>query len=260
MSHSKYNQYNYEITDIFPPLSTKWVKGIIQEYDEKLAGQITETMSLENLPDTVKIILKKIFITKTLNNPIALKARFKQVLEFRPEFKNKFLVTSNLSAGGSFNADFVYEDNDDDDIIWVTFIDYFDKMALGHLQKSVLDILEKEKKNEDIETPTDLYIVCGKIDRKIARENSLIRIENSSIRLSYLIEFQEEERKFTDHDLILINDLKIRGFNFGSTEEIINYLKSKMGPGKYQVLAETESGETVSIWEGILFPKQLLSN
>ena len=116
------------------------------------------------------------------------------------------------------------------------------------------------KKSKKVEIPSELALVCGKVDRSLAKNINSVKLDNLSIKTSFYIETPQIDREFNDSDWIIIDDKRIRGFNFDSTDEIVNYLKIKKGAGQYQVFAEDTKGDTKIVWEGLIFPNKILKN
>jgi hypothetical protein len=247
--------------EIYPDLSLEAVSNFISEYDQTLFSKLKGVKKFEDIPTEIKDVLNQVYISKNLKTITAIKARFIHYMQFAEEL-NDFNITHRNAQANNLKIDLVLHHNARDEVIWVLVLDYFDRLTYKSLEKSLVEIIKSaasvsDKKNPASKIPDEILLVCGKVDRRLAVDKSVIQHENVNVKLSYYIEYLETARPFEDDDYILIEDLKIRGFNFNSMDFLLNVVKKILGKGQYSIKCETPQGEKKTIWEGILFPKEI---
>jgi len=251
---------NISPDEIYPDLSLEAVQNFISEYDQTLAQKLKSVKKFEDIPTEIRDVLNQVYISKNLKTVTAIKARFLQYLPFAEELADYSIKNRNVQAN-NLKVDLILKHNSREEQLWVLVLDYFDRLTYKTIEKGIIDIIQKrnseDKKNPAITVPDELLLVCGKIDRRLAVDKSVIQSDNINVKLSYYIEFLDTNRPFEDDDFILIEDLKIRGFNFNSMDFLLNVVKKNLGKGQYSIKIETPQGEKKTIWEGILFPKEI---
>lgn len=252
---------NINPDEIYPDLSLDAVTNFLTEYDQTLASKMKSVKKFEDIPEDIKDVLNQVYISKNLKTITAIKARFIHYMPFAEELMEYEIAHRNIQAN-NLKIDLILHHKVNDDVIWVIVLDYFERLTYKSLEKSILDFIKSagsitDKKNPLSKIPDELLLVCGKVDRRLALDKSVIQFENINVKLSYYIEYLESSRPFEDDDYILIEDLKIRGFNFSSMDFLLSVIKKELGKGQYSIKCETPQGEKRTIWEGILFPKEI---
>jgi hypothetical protein len=165
-----------------------------------------------------------------------------------------------MSIDSNLTVDLVLEYSKIHQIIWILFFEYFDRMIYSQIVNLINNKATSNEDEEPIQLPNEIYFVCSRLERNIARENQTLHLQDKNIKLSYFIEYDDINRSFEDDDWLIVEDLKFRGFNFSSIDVFLNVLKKLKGKGQYSIIAVSSSGDTKVLWEGILFPKEFLKN
>ena len=107
------------------------------------------------------------------------------------------------------------------------------------------------------------FLVCpaGKSFRNIPIDES-IKIGNTEIIPELWIEWIEENLSFGREDLLIINnsELKLAGFNFTSSEDLLNYVYQNSKGGQISIFkqsdffteASDDNSEIKLVWKGIM--------
>lgn len=246
------------IHEIFPPLTKDKIEQFFKEFKEDLDFKL-ESEKLEDLPETIKKSLYQTYVAKSLKTKAALKARFYQSLEFADEFKNIEILEEKVAVKGS-NLDIVLDDKDSGNTIGCFIIELLDKNELNRIKKIIVDYFEVAENGGDLYDLDEIYLICGRIDRKIANEIESLDVDDKKVPISCFLEYHDSNRPFDDDDVIIIEDLKIYGFNFGSIEDILSMLKKTKGKGRYMIYVETKHGVRNLLWQGLIYPRELLNS
>jgi hypothetical protein len=250
----------FQLDEIYPPLTFDKIEELVSDQSEDLKKQLKEKLDFEVLNPESQFYLKQVFIDRKAKSKGAIKARFIQYMESSEEFKDHDIISKNVHRP-DFTIDLILE-NYDFDKIWVFVFDYLDRLTFALIEnaikKEILDLTNSSKENqktgEELAIPKEIFFICAKLERRVGVEKDAIKIDSLTIPISYFIEYQDPDRIFDDADWIIIDDLKFRGFNFGSVDNIVNAIKNVKGKGEYKIEAESPNGERKVIWEGILFP------
>ncbi|MHA1729002.1 MAG: hypothetical protein ACTSWY_09745 [Promethearchaeota archaeon] len=241
---------------IYPPLTKEKVNALLQDYLGIDNSEPIEDFSLEELSIEKKEILEKVYVTKEMNNRTAIKARFLQYMEYSSHFF-EYNIIKTFNHTDEDKISIILRHKNLYKNIGIIFISIMNKKALNQIIKNLNaeKIIDKNGKNVQI---SGLFLVCNKLERTFAKNLEYIELESHRIDLSFFIEFLDTNRPFENDDFLIIDDLKLNGFNFGALDDVLSVIKKVKGKGKYIVWKEDHSGKRKNIWEGIIYPRQLL--
>jgi hypothetical protein len=261
MSKSKSIRTNF-LEEVYPPLTKEKVNDFLSEYGKPTEFQIAKNSTFSNIPKDLENLLTQVFIKKNIKNLAAIKARFAQYFEYS-DFFSKYEILEKNKKSKNIKIDWILKNTSTEEFTWIISTEILDQTELTRIKNSLIGLYkdneEKNKKqNQMFENLKDIYLICGKIDRKITDESEFLEINSHQIIISYFFEYSDPNRLFEDEDLIIVDELKIRGFNFNSLEDILSLIKKIKGKGNYTVIKENKIGIRKIIWQGFIFPKELL--
>ncbi len=242
-----------QLDQVVPELTIPTITEFIQDHNKELLIHLPTSMKNAQFPDNVKRLLESVYILKTLKTKAALKARFLQFVDYWEEFANCVIVKKNDDILQINDTCLVLKQKTPEKSIWVLFYEYLDQTTMSRLENALLTKVKGS-------LPDEIFLVYDKIERQAASQKDIIRSKNAAMKIVYFSEYRDPNRPFQDMDWIQVGDQKVRGFNFDSVADILNFLKSKAEKGKYSISAESAQGETTILWEGLIFPKELLKN
>lgn len=257
---------NFEIEEIYPSISLVDVDKFLKDYQYHSEIDLKKIKTVSDLPNKIKDLLKQVYITKTLKDHSALKARFMQFIKTQEDSEKIDLIF--LDDHEKRFCDVILKNSSKNKITACYFIEVlnqkFFKDVINQIHQHNVDIEEKRtkkgKKSQNFkEKISNIALYCGKIDRKVATELERFKKENKDFTIECFLDFTSGSRPFADEDVIIIDDLEIKGFNFSSIDDILSVLKKEKGKGKYSIFRKNSKGFKEILWEGLVFPKQILS-
>ena len=199
-------------------------------------------------------VLFQIFISRERNDNIAIKWRFYQYIKYIMEFNLKS-VKFNPDPNPDLMIDFIIE-TEENEVFLALCSDILDLDNYKNALENIKDFV----KNENL-IPDRIIFAMGKSFRNIPID-SPIKIVNNEIIPELWIEWTEENCPFNKEDLIIVNnsELKLAGFNFISTNDLLNYVFTHTKGGQVSLYRQmdffTETGEDEPevelFWKGIL--------
>lgn len=196
----------------------------------------------------------QLFISKEENNTKAVKWRFYQYIKYMKDI-NIRTVKINLAQNQDRILDFIIETYDKE-IILVLCYEVLDLKDF----KEAINYLSEYAKNQNL-IPDRIIFTTGKAFRNLPLDIP-IKIVNKEIEPELWVEWIEENRPFNKEDLLILNDseLKVAGFNFTSTDDLLNYVFKHSNGGQISIFKQldffTEVGEEEPevelIWKGIM--------
>ena len=199
-------------------------------------------------------VLFQIFISRERNDNIAIKWRFYQYIKYIMEFNLKS-VKFNPDPNPDLMIDFIIE-TEENEVFLALCSDILDLDNYKNALENIKDFV----KNENL-IPDRIIFAVGKSFRNIPID-SPIKIVNNEIIPELWIEWTEENCPFNKEDLIIVNnsELKLAGFNFISTNDLLNYVFTHTKGGQVSLYRQmdffTETGEDEPevelFWKGIL--------
>jgi len=259
---------NYLVGQIKPSFTKGELKIFLEELSLNQAKKKQSTqMKLKNIGDDYDNIdslkslktsqlksLYQIFISREDNSNFAVKWRFYQYFKYvRGFIIEKFQI--NVSRESNDNLDFVIEMEEDE----LTYVVCYDILDLTNFESGVQAIKKYSKKTG--KTPNRVIFAAYKTYRNIPLEKDLV-INDLDISPEIWVEWNDEERPFGDEDLLLVGDteLKITGFNFTSTEDLLDYVYENSDGGQISIYVQKNYLSEISdevqdvelIWKGIM--------
>jgi hypothetical protein len=199
-------------------------------------------------------LLFQIFISREKNDKHAVKWRFYQYLKYKMDLKIKS-IKINLDPNPDLVIDFIIETEEKEVILALCY----DILELKNYKKA-LEKVSQFVKSENL-IPDRIIFSTGKSFRNIPIDTS-IKIINEEILPELWIEWVEENRPFNKEDLLIVNDsdLKLAGFNFISTDDLLNYVFKHTEGGQISLYRQvdffTETSEEEPVvelfWKGIM--------
>ncbi len=255
---SLYNINESMLERVYPPLTREKIELFLNEHNYKENFQLPEELVLNELPPELSKLLEEVYVTKELKERTAIKARFKQYIEISSNFMDYALIES-FDNTDEHSVCYIYQHKKTKKNLAIYIVEVMDKQTLNQIIKNLNDGQIKKLIGKNI-LFDELFLVCGRLERTFAKNLEYIELESHKMVLSFFIEFLDTNRPFEDDDLLIIDDFIFYGFNFGSLEDILSVIMSKKGKGKYIVWKEEHTGKKKNIWEGIIYPKDLLKN
>jgi hypothetical protein len=197
-------------------------------------------------------ILFQIFISRELNDKIAVKWRFYQHIKYQLGLNVK---TVKINTGSNPIIDFVIETNENEKI----FVSCHDILEINDYN-TVLNGIPKFIKSQNL-VPDKIIFSSNKSFRNIPIEES-IELNDTEITPELWIEWIEENISFDREDLLIINnsELKLAGFNFTNTEDLLNYIYQNSNGGQISIFKQSDfytetsnqDSEIELVWKGIM--------
>ena len=195
-----------------------------------------------------------IFISRELSDKKAVKWRFYQNLKFLSDFNVKSIkFNQNPSPDG--DIDFIIETSENE----VILASCHDILELNNYNKVITEVTNYAKKENSL--PDQVIFATGKSFRNIPLDTP-IKIISKEIIPTLMVEWTEEDRHFKREDLLIVNDaeLKLAGFNFISTDDLLNYVYKHTNGGQISIFRQLDFYTDVSeddpevelIWKGIM--------
>ena len=264
MNSNRTNQFKLE--NIYPPLRKEIILEFLDEYKGNNDFLLPKDFSLKGLPINIKNLLNQVYITKTLKIKEALKARFLQYMQIDEFLSNLEIKNKNIQIRND-EIDYILYSPKFEKYFFVFIIDLFDKKELSRITSILIEYQKEydksikskkkstQRENYEIE---EIFLICGKIERQFARNLDFIEVNSKKIKISLFMEYTDPDRPFEDDEMIIIDDLKFFGFNFGSLNDLLSIIKKEKGRGRYTIYKENHQGFKNKVWEGLIFPRELM--
>ncbi len=237
---------------------TKKSKSSKSKSDQKyiqIGNDIGKTADLSKLTKEQLRLCFQIFISREKNDTFAVKWRFYQYIKYVLNLNIKS-VKINLDPNIDRLLDFIIETVDKEIILVLCY----DVLELKDFNTAINQLNEFAKKQNLI--PDRIIFTTSKSFRNIPID-SPIKIINKEIEPELWIEWIEENCPFNKEDLLILNnsELKVAGFNFTSTDDLLNYIfKYSNGGGQISIYKQLdfftevseEEPEVELIWKGIM--------
>ncbi|MFX0006829.1 MAG: hypothetical protein ACFFAV_08880 [Candidatus Hermodarchaeota archaeon] len=250
------NEFDILLKD-FTSNSTKKSKDSKSNTTQNFVQIGNDTEKNADLSTLTKEQLKlffQLFISKEENNTKAVKWRFYQYIKYMKNI-NIRTVKINLAQNQDRILDFIIETYDKE-IILILCYEVLDLKDF----KEAINNLNEYAKNQSL-IPDRIIFATGKAFRNLPLDIP-IKIVNREIEPELWIEWIEENRPFNKEDLLILNDseLKVAGFNFTSTDDLLNYVFKYSNGGQISIFKQLdfftevseEEPEVELIWKGIM--------
>ncbi|MEE9376699.1 MAG: hypothetical protein V3V33_01540 [Candidatus Lokiarchaeia archaeon] len=223
-------------------------------------GYVEIGMDVGNIADLSKLTEEQlkatfqIFISREKNDKLSLKWRFYQYINYKLNLNIKS-IKINRDPNPDRLIDFIVYTEDKE----VIFCLCYDVLELSKYNNALNKMNEFAKKQNLI--PDRIIFATGKSFRNIPIDEP-IKIINKELTPELWIEWIEEKSLFNKEDLLIINDseLKLAGFNFTSTDDMLNYVFKHSNGGQISVFRQKDfftevnedTPEVELIWKGIM--------
>ena len=207
---------------------------------------------LSKLDESQRKILFQIFISREVNDKMAVKWRFYQYIKYHLGLNIK---TVKVNRASKHFIDFIIE-TDEKEIIIVSCHDILELNTF----KEVLNQTAEFAKKQNLSPNRIIFSAC-KSFRNIPLEESF-KIGNTEITPELWIEWIEENLPYDREDLLIVNnsELKLAGFNFTSTEDLLNYIYHSSNGGQISIFKQSDffteasdnEAEIELVWKGIM--------
>ena len=209
---------------------------------------------LSKLNDKDLRIMYQIFISRELNDRMAVKWRYYQFLKYYQDFIIE-TIKINRTGNNDNSIDFIIETEDGKKI----FLLCYDLLDSDKYNLAIASIEEFVKKHKIV--PDQVIIATNKSYRDLPIETSF-KINRKEIIPDLFIEWIDDDCPFTGYDLIIVNDneLKIAGFNFANIKNLLEYAFEYSNGGQISIFKQEnfysdnsdEELEIELIWKGIM--------
>lgn len=245
---------------IYPKLNIGKIDVFLKEYLGEGNYELPSKFNVEEFTADIKNILEDVYVNKNLKCRAAIRARFMQYMEFSSHFLD-YRPIKKIQSANEFEITNLLWNRKLDKTIGVFIVSVMNKKELNQIIKNLNDSQLFDDNGAKIYLD-EIYLVCGRLERTFAKNLDYIELDSHQMKLSFIVEYLDTNRPFEDDDILIINDddFRVQGFNFGSLEDVLSVIKKNMGKGKYIVWKEEHTGKRKQIWEGIIYPKELLKN
>ena len=220
----------------------------------EIGKDVGKVADLSKLTEKQLKTIFQIFVSREKNDKLSLKWRFYQYLKYMLNLNLKS-IKINRDPNPDRLIDFIVETEDKE----VTLGLCSDVLELNKYNKACNKMNEFAKKQNLI--PDRIIFATGKSFRNIPIDEP-IKIINKELSPELWVEWNEENRPFNKEDLLIINDseLKLAGFNFSSTDDMLNYVFKHTKGGQISVYRQLDfftevnedEPEVELIWKGIM--------
>ena len=218
----------------------------------KIGADIDKKADLSKLNLEQLKILFQIFISRELNDKKAVKWRFYQNLKYSSEIK---VESVKVNQDPNKFIDFIIETSQNE----VILASCHDILELNNYNKVIAEVIAYAKKENLL--PDHVIFATCKSFRNIPLDTP-IKIISKEVLPTMMIEWADETRLFKREDLLIVNDseLKLAGFNFISTDDLLKFVYKQTNGGQISIFKQLDFYTEVSeddpevelIWKGIM--------
>ncbi|MFW9939963.1 MAG: hypothetical protein ACFFFT_02905 [Candidatus Thorarchaeota archaeon] len=217
-----------------------------------IGDDVGKFADLSKLDEKHRKILFKTFISAENNDKIAVKWRFYQYLKYHIGLNIKVV---QINKASNHFIDFIIE-TDEKEKIFVSCHDILDLDNFNEILNKIAEFVKKENL-----IPDRLIFSACKSFRNIPIEQPF-KIGNTEISPELWIEWIEENIPFSKEDLLIVDnsELKLAGFNFTSTEDLLNFVYKNSDGGQISIFKQSDFFTETSdneveielVWKGIM--------
>ena len=218
----------------------------------KIGDDVDKKADLSKLNVEQLKILFQIFISREINDKKAVKWRFYQNLKYTSEIN---VESVKVNKDPNKFIDFVIETSQNE----VILASCHDLLDLNNYNKVIAEVIAYAKKENLL--PDQVIFATCKSFRNIPLDTP-IKIISKEVLPTLMIEWADEKRLFKREDLLIVNDseLKLAGFNFISTDDLLNFVYKHTNGGQISIFKQIDFYTEVSeddpevelIWKGIM--------
>ncbi|MFX0035395.1 MAG: hypothetical protein ACFE9I_07125 [Candidatus Hermodarchaeota archaeon] len=247
------SELKFFLEDIIETKSTGKKKAKSEGFD-KIGDDTGKLADLSKLkPEEFKPLFQ-VFISREINDRNSVKWRFYQYLKYISDLKIKS-VKINRDQNLDRLIDFIIETEEKQ----ILFVLCYDMIELNDYDKALKEMNEFSK-NQNL-LPDRIVFATNKSFRNIPIDIS-IKVGNTEVIPELWVEWIEESCPFNREDLLIVNnsDLKLAGFNFTSTDDLLKYVFKYSKGGQVSIYRQVdfftevsdEQPEVELIWKGIM--------
>ena len=225
------------------------IKGFID-----IGGDYETTADLSKLNQSQLEIIYKHFISREINDKKTVKWRFYQYLKYIPNIIIEN-IRINRTTDIEQNIDIVIDLEGDKQIIILCY----GKLDIEIYEEGIDKLIEFVQANNL--HPERVIFAANKSFRNITIDNS-INISDNEIQPELWIEWIEQGCPFNGEDMLIINsnNLELAGFNFISTQDLLDYIYEFSEEDQIAIFRQpgyfsenTNKFENIElIWKGIM--------
>lgn len=253
------SELKFFLEDIIETKSTGKKKAKSEGFD-KIGDDTGKLADLSKLkPEEFKPLFQ-VFISREINDRNSVKWRFYQYLKYISDLKIKS-VKINRDQNLDRLIDFIIETEEKQ----ILFVLCYDMIELNDYDKALKEMNEFSK-NQNL-LPDRIVFATNKSFRNIPIDIS-IKVGNTEVIPELWVEWIEESCPFNREDLLIVNnsDLKLAGFNFTSTDDLLKYVFKYSKGGQVSIYRQVdfftevsdEQPEVELIWKGIMLKWKLI--
>jgi len=220
----------------------------------KIGDDIAKFADLSKLTIEQLKIFFQIFISRENNENMAVRWRFYQYIKYMLNL-NKKSVKININSDQDRFLDFIIETTNKEIIL----VYCYNILELNDFNKIISKLNDFAKEQNLI--PDRVIIAVNKSFRNIPIDVP-IKVINKEILPELWIEWIEENHPFNKEDLLIVNnsEFKVAGFNFTSTDDLLNYVFKQSNGGQISIYKQLDFFTEISeddpevdlIWKGIM--------
>ena len=256
LPHFTINELQLFLTDIEskPVKDTKKSKSKIRKGYLEIGADVGKNADLSKLNLEQFKTLFQIFISRELNDKRAVKWRFYQTIKYMSEL-NVESIKINQDPHPDGDIDLIIETSESE----VLLASCHDILELKTFNKVTAEIINYAKKENLL--PDQIIFAASKSFRNIPLDTPITIISKEVIP-TLMVETIEEDPIYKREDLLIINDseLKLAGFNFANTDDLLNYVYKHTNGGQISIFRQLDFYTGVSeddpevelIWKGIM--------
>lgn len=269
------NNLQYFLEQLKPAFTKKELQTILKDINNEALGK-NEKSTLANgyikidsntkdLADFSRFSanqlksLYQILISKEINTKKAVKWRLYQYLKYVRGFKSDSVYVNRTNEKNNM-IDFIVE-TEAKDLIFITCLQI---LELDNYMEIINNFIEFAKRNKII--PNKVIIAACKSYRNIPISDAFA-IGKKSIIPDIWLEWIDLNKQFDGEDLLIIKineddreRFELAGFNFSSTEDMLDYIYDKTNGGQISVFKQIgyfsefiqEEPQVELIWKGIM--------
>ena len=140
-----YRVNKYDLGEVYPRIDMDSVENFLEEYEKFEEIDISKMNQIDELPEKIQKLMKQVYISKTLKNKAAIKARFKQYMKYNDMFLDIDIVDENVQEG-EFQLDFLLLDLKSGMNFAAFIVEILDKKRLYNIKKNINNYNEAIRK------------------------------------------------------------------------------------------------------------------
>jgi len=234
--------------------ASKTKKGLVEiGKDSGTIGDLSK-LSLGQLK-----LMYQIFISREINNKIAVKWRLYQFLKYSRNI-NINNIKVNPSGDSKQVVDLIVETEDKK----IIYIACFDVLEVKNYKNALTEIIKFSK--EQKKTPDRVIVATNKTYRNIPIDQHF-KIDKVEITPELWVELIDDNSPFNGADVLIVDNTEVNfaGFNFTNMEDVLDYVYNNTEGGQVSIIKQpgffseykSDESERQLIWKGIMLKKNI---